>query len=200
MPSVVRAWLPSWSLHSMARPSACPDKQEARATAARCPGPGMGMSGGQGTMLAAGAGHVPRPGPGLGTIHKCPRPGSKNGHVPGGRASKRDMSPEGGLQKWACPRREGFKNGHVRWTGQPRLMSGDQRTMRAPGAGHVPRPRPGLGTIHTCPRPGSKNGHVPGGEGFKNGHVPPGHKERWPPPRGRPPSSYKLPGLRERTP
>ena len=174
-----RAWLPSRSLHSMARPSACPDKQEARATAARCPGPGMGMSGGQRTMRAPGAGHVPRPGPGLGRIRKCPRPGSKNGHVPGGRASKVGMS---------------------RWSGQPRLMSGARAWRGPPRTGHVPRPGPGLGTIHKCPRPGSKNGHVPRREGFKNGHVPPGHKERWPPPRGRPPSSYKLPGLRERTP
>jgi hypothetical protein len=102
MPSVVSAWLPSRSLHSMARPSACPDKQEARATAARGLGPRMGMSGGHGTMRTPGAGHVPRPGPGLGPIRKCPWPGSKSGHVPGGRASIMGMSGGPG-NRGSCP-------------------------------------------------------------------------------------------------
>ncbi len=220
----------------MARPRACPDEQETRATAARCLGPGMRMSGAKAWRRPPRTGHVPRPGPGLGTIHKCPRPGSKNGHVPGGRASKMGMSggpgargacpapghgaglpaldmsrargqdwaqstnvhgparkmgmsPEGGLQKWACPVVRATA-GHVRHQGMARASP--HWTCPAPGArtGHNPQMSTARLEEWACPRR----------EGFKNGHVPPGHTKRWPPPRGRPPSSYKLPGLRELTP
>ena len=47
-------------------------------------------------------GHVPRTGPGLGTMHLCPRARSKNGHVPRERASKMSMSGGEG-SRGACP-------------------------------------------------------------------------------------------------
>ena len=104
----------------------------------------------------------------------CPAPRARTGHNPQMSTAR--------LEKWACPRREGFKNGHVpgqvdrasdnghvRWSGQPRLHVRRRAWRGPPRTGHVPRPGPGLGTIHKCPRPGSKNGHVPGGRASKMG-------------------------------
>ncbi len=69
------------------------DQDSTQSTNAHGPAPKMGMSGARAWRVPPSTGYVPRPGPGLDTIHKCPRASSKNGHVPRKRVPRMGMSP-----------------------------------------------------------------------------------------------------------
>ena len=90
-----------------------------------------------------------------------------------------------GRHGWACPPPRLRRTGHA-----PRVL------LQGPGkTGHAPRPGPGLDIVPLCPVAASTNGHVPW-SGYPRMGMSPGSglppdmslNEKWPPPRGRPPS------------